>query len=458
MGPLSSARAAITATGDVGAITTTGVVDPSDPSTWDTSTTGIVGNTSDGTLTVDSGSSIVSGTAYLGYGSGSSGTATVDGVGSNGASTWNTSGTLYVGYSGSGALNITNGGVVNSSAANVGYNSGSTGMAKVDGPGSTWNSSTLGIGGLGGGSSGTLNITNGGMVNTWITEIGNASGSVGVATVNGSTLKASGEIDVGWSGTGTLNIIGGGTVTAGSAFIVSSSLLAIDVGRGSSLSVGNGSGTLTSSGTIRVLAGAGVATGSQYTPISAADPWSDSGTIYQALGGTWNAAAHQFTVSPVLQYGTAGSPIDIDLDSFQRVLVSDSKTGWSVGASFLASDSLSRFTATTISGPNQSVLGAWDFSPESGCSSDDPVYLSFGIGSGYCRDDLEVWQYVGNTWNLFNADDLTYDGKYASFTVTGLGDYAVTAEAVPEPSTLVLLGIGAVSLLAYAWRKRRRTA
>ena len=29
---------------------------------------------------------------------------------------------------------------------------------------------------------------------------------------------------------------------------------------------------------------------------------------------------------------------------------------------------------------------------------------------------------------------------------------------VPEPSSMVLLGFGAISLLAYAWRKRRRTA
>jgi hypothetical protein len=30
--------------------------------------------------------------------------------------------------------------------------------------------------------------------------------------------------------------------------------------------------------------------------------------------------------------------------------------------------------------------------------------------------------------------------------------------SVPEPSTLVLLGIGAISMMAYAWRKRTRTA
>ncbi|MGO8691479.1 MAG: PEP-CTERM sorting domain-containing protein [Thermoguttaceae bacterium] len=33
----------------------------------------------------------------------------------------------------------------------------------------------------------------------------------------------------------------------------------------------------------------------------------------------------------------------------------------------------------------------------------------------------------------------------------------VTAAAVPEPSTLVLLGIAAVGLLGYAWRQRQRS-
>ncbi|MFZ1935903.1 MAG: PEP-CTERM sorting domain-containing protein [Thermoguttaceae bacterium] len=31
----------------------------------------------------------------------------------------------------------------------------------------------------------------------------------------------------------------------------------------------------------------------------------------------------------------------------------------------------------------------------------------------------------------------------------------ISGEVVPEPSTLVLVAVGAISLLAYAWRWRR---
>ena len=198
---------------------------------------------------------------------------------------------------------------------------------------------------------------------------------------------------------------------------------------------------LTNNGTVRVLAGAGVPAGNAYSPISAST-WSGSGT-YQAVGGTWNDSDRQFTASAV-QPGTSGMPVSIDLLSEQRILVSDSSTGWSVGVSFLAEPASTplNFTATTLGGntlasldaqllSGQSVLAAWSFLATSGYESGDPAYLSFDVGSA---SGLEVWQYNGSNWTQYDPTDLTDDGTYASFTVTSLGDYAVSA--VPEPATI----------------------
>jgi hypothetical protein len=43
-------------------------------------------------------------------------------------------------------------------------------------------------------------------------------------------------------------------------------------------------------------------------------------------------------------------------------------------------------------------------------------------------------------------------------SIAYVSPYWYGLSAVPEPSTIVLFGIGAVSMMAYAWRKRRRTA
>jgi T5SS/PEP-CTERM-associated repeat protein len=573
LGPLPALHAALTATGDVS---------PSDPTTWTSSTDACVGNTSDGTLTVDNGSNLASGYSYLGDSSGSVGTATVSGA----RSTWS-AGEVVVGESGSGTLNVIGGGTINFESASLGAQPESTGVVTVDGPDSTWTnfwgptvgnygSGTLNITGGGivnnrhgtmtigsysvgvvtvdgngsllnssdagenlfigfSGGSGMLNITHGGTVNGYSGQIGAFPGSSSTSVVNvdgsGSTWTTGigGEIYVGLYGNGAMNITGGGTVSSVFGFvgyqpgssgvvtvdgvgskwtvtdnmlrigssngcigtlnisgggamteewvpIASNSVLGIDVGKGSSLTLtgngtitGNGTtvtnGTITNNGTVRILAGAGVAAGNVYSPISATT-WSGSG-VYQALGGTWNPTSHMFTVSDV-QQGTSGAPVTIDLDGVQRVLIGDSGTGWSVGASFLASATSNplTLTATTIGGstlsalqsllgPQQAtLLGGWQFAFTSGYAQGDPAYLSFDIGAGYSRNGLEVWHYDGSSWTEFAANDLTYDGNYASFTVTGFSSYAVTT--VPEPSTLVLLGIGAVSLIAYAWPKRKK--
>jgi hypothetical protein len=94
-------------------------------------------------------------------------------------------------------------------------------------------------------------------------------------------------------------------------------------------------------------------------------------------------------------------------------------------------------------------MGAWDLAAASGYAPGDPAYLSFSVGPGFSASGLAVWQYNGNNWIPYVATDLTDDGSYASFTVTGLGDYAVSA--VPEPSTIMLLLASAACLFGYAW-------
>jgi hypothetical protein len=89
------------------------------------------------------------------------------------------------------------------------------------------------------------------------------------------------------------------------------------------------------------------------------------------------------------------------------------------------------------------------------------------IGNGYSdRNSFESLDY----FNGLPSDTYGYEGcniawdpttTYLTWYTTTLppefvqGQPWVIATAVPEPSTLVLLGIGAVSLLAYTWRRRR---
>jgi hypothetical protein len=246
--------------------------------------------------------------------------------------------------------------------------------------------------------------------------------------------------------------------------------LAIDVGRASKLSLGS-LGTMTNNGTIRIFAGASVPVdGAKYSPI-VAGTW--GGTSYdrcQGIGGRWNASGRYFTASGIIP-GTSGSAVALNLGLMQRALVGDvgpGESGWEVGASFLAAASQKNitFTAAAIddtildaleiaAGERQTVLSGWTFSTTGyTVSTASPLYLSFDVGAEYTQDDFEIWRYSGNAWTEFAPIDLTYDGKYASFTATSLGGYAVTA--VPEPGTLVLLAAGLLAASACVRRKRER--
>lgn len=130
-GACSNAHAAFTALGDIDPTT--------DPIGWTNSTNAYIGKTSAGTLTVDSGSNLLSAFSYIGFNLGSTGIVTVNGAGSK----WTTdTAYIHVGYFGSGMLHIANGAAVSDGYGYVGFASGSLGTASVNGAGSNWTNST----------------------------------------------------------------------------------------------------------------------------------------------------------------------------------------------------------------------------------------------------------------------------------------------------------------------------
>ena len=310
VGPASLAHAAVTPTGDV-------LPSAPPPATWTTSTPAYIGKTGSGTLTVNGGSTLLSGYGTIGYNSGSKGVVNVTGTGS----AWNPNDDLYVAYSGGGTLSITsggsitcggythvglnargavtvdgagstwtqqlaslylgelnngtftvsNGGTVHNVMAFIGCGSSGSSVARgaitVDGAGSTWNNdNTLFVGYS---SSGTFTVSNGGAVHTRFTNIGESVGSTGIATVtgSGSLLDSNYGLAVGNSGTGSLLVNNGGSVSAAAGCSIGSSLnakgtITVDGGgstfnSGSDLYVGgSGGGTLaiTNGGSVSVAA------------------------------------------------------------------------------------------------------------------------------------------------------------------------------------------------------------
>lgn len=186
-----------------------------------------------GTLNITNGGFVTNTIGYIGcgggYTTGPTGIVTVDGAGSK----WFNRNQLYVGgsgpncyyFGGSATLNIANGGSVSDTTGYIGYGSGytsgPTGTVAVDGSGSSWTNRGFLYVGAGNSSSfvpgsGTLSISNGGAVSNTNGYIGYASAS-GAVTLDGAGSKwtNSGNLYVGYSGTGTATQTGGTNSVAG---------------------------------------------------------------------------------------------------------------------------------------------------------------------------------------------------------------------------------------------------
>ncbi|HLG45783.1 MAG TPA: autotransporter domain-containing protein [Reyranella sp.] len=128
---------------------------------------------------------------------------------------------VVVGGSIAGKLTIGSNGTVTDTNGSVGDSSGSTGTVIVSGVGAGWiNSGDLYIGRNG---TGTLDVVTGGSVSNVIGHVGGcagcSTGAVGTATVSGggATWTNSSALIIGDSGTGLVMISGGGQLLTGSA-------------------------------------------------------------------------------------------------------------------------------------------------------------------------------------------------------------------------------------------------
>jgi len=484
-GEVSNSYAGILAcqSGAQGTVTVTG-----NGSKWTNSGGLYVGDEGTGTLTITDRGEVSNSYGILGHESGSQGRATISGSGSK----WTNSAQLRVGYGGTGTLTIARGGQVSSSYGSVGSNRGSQGTAIVTGSGSKWTiSGDLNVGSLG---TGTLRITAGGEVSNSTAYLGVRPGSRGTATVSvsgiGSKWTNSGDLNVGRELMGTLMIADGGLVSAANVSIRCTGRVAIDVGTGSKLRVGGGTGTLTNHGRVRVLAGAAVPAGAQFAPI-AAGTWSDSGIWHwQTIGGSWDGASHVFTVSEHVA-ARAGETARFDRLDIQRVLIRNDQRGDSLGVSVpyspatapmaLAACPLPEETLAPLADliePGHVIRSAWIMGTEGYTpSKTTPLYLSFEVGERFSTGDLSFWQYTGSQWEPLLADCVSYQGRYAMAMIlsgslpegaiwpyamgTGLppefppvGAYAVSA--VPELSALALLLAAAFAGVVWQWWRGRR--
>lgn len=170
-----------------------------------------VGDQGNGELTVSGGGEVSNTwTALVAAQPGSQGAATVTGAGSQ----WNivlvpcvcVYRGLVVGAQGPGSLEVTDGGVVNSHLGGLGSLAGGTGTATVDGPGSAWNIDNEFF--VGGDGVGLLHIEDGATVASGGAAIGSSASGQGEVTLAGvdSQWQVGGQLSVGYMGTGALSV------------------------------------------------------------------------------------------------------------------------------------------------------------------------------------------------------------------------------------------------------------
>ena len=337
-----------------------------------------VGYKQSGSVSISGGVSVSSGTGYLGYRSGSTGTATITGAGSE----WNNSDRLYVGDQGNGTLTIAAGGQVSNTYGYLGYSvSGSTGAATVTDAGSKWtNNRWLSIGEAG---SGILTIAAGGQVTSGNGYLGIHTDSTGVVTVTGLGSKwiNSDSLHVGRSGTGTLTVSDGGEVTTGTLFATLSDL--------------HGNGTITTAGAVL---DADVVFDAAHGSARSI-PFGSGGTLNVTLSGSQDSiqgdlgAGHKrsgsLTISEGVNVSSRAGYLGFEKGSVGTATVTDMGTQWVNSGDLRVGEWGSGMLTIAAGGQVRSALGYVGYRPRS-----TGMVTVTGAGSAWTNSgNLFVGQY-----------------------------------------------------------------
>jgi hypothetical protein len=139
-----------------------------------------------------------------------------------------------------------------------------------------------------------------------------------------------------------------------------------------------------------------------------------------------------------------------------------------LGESANASSSFSFKQAFDLDGDTDRVTYEFDYWTTFS-STVDPPGVAYGVSSyrfalyGFDEDGNAVGPAMSPVFTvdsrltpdgLYGRDSLALDGISSGYIIAICDSFA-SAEPVPEPGTIVLLGMGGFGLLAYAWRRRR---